>query len=436
MASPAFTRPNLVDRLYLLMDGLGAPAQIFYVLDLAERLQPEVLRSALVRTLTELPQLRTTVVRHWHGYRRRPLALTAVDAASLVTVDREPEAVRRFLQVKPDLAQVPPIRLLLHQGPDQDQLALAMHHSITDGQGALHALERLGLNYGACLAGDPPPATAVAMAENRYRQHWWALPWPDRWQAIRNAAAYVRDGASLPGAKPKPRLATFIDQPLPAQGELRYVRHSLSFDRAAQLMRWAVKRKGSPADVLLTAALQAAVTVWPDQAKLPIVVSLPVSIRPPGNTDVANRVCALDMPVQPGDFDHVFAQIAAGSARARTQKPAVMQILSRAVASRMPPWLFERLASRYLLGTENVRESLTFTAMGTFERGPQAFGPVDVSDSVLLGSLIAPPGLKVHVTPHGGRLNICVAYLDPVISPASIAAFGQALLAELERIAP
>jgi NRPS condensation-like uncharacterized protein len=426
-----FGRPNLLSRLYLRLESIGVASRIYYVLDLAERIDPLALQRALAGLLEDWPQLRSRPVRHWYGYRRTLVPQADVNLDTVLTVSADAAAADVFLQHTPNLVQGLPVQVLLHQGATHDQIVMALDHSLADGRALMVVLARLGEHYGAILTGTPPPPQPAPAPEARYRHLLRSLSWPDRVKAFRQAFRYLWDGAQWPGAHRLPALATFIDAPLPAQGELRYTRLALDVDQPARLIRWAVKRNGSLTDVLLTASLRAALTVWPDQAALPILVTLPVNVRTAGSLEVANLVGVMDFTVRAGDFERIFTQVSAATARARTLRPAVVNLFQFAAASCLPPAIFDRLARRYFSQTVNVRESLTFTAISAFEGGPQRFGPVPVTDSVLLGSLVAPPGLKVHMSRHGGRLNLCVAYLDPVIAPASIAAFTAAVRAEL-----
>jgi NRPS condensation-like uncharacterized protein len=434
--SSDFARPNLLGRVYLGLAHSGLAADMYYVLDLAQRIDPAALRRAVSDLLDELPQLRSRIVRHWYGYRRVVVALADLNLDGVLTVSSDPEAADGFLQHQRNLARELPIRILLHQGAAHDQIVIAVHHSLADGQALVFVVARLGECYGAALKGEPAScAPTRPEREARYRHLLPSLSWSDRWRAFWQALRYLWDGAGLPGSTTDVALATFTDRPLPARGRLRYARIGLSFDEAAGLMRRAVKRKGSLSDVLLTASLRAAITVWPSQAALPIRVSLPVSVRSAEDADVTNRVGVLDFEVRAGGFDEMFEQVSAATTQARALRPAILSMFTFALASYLPPAVFEHLARRYFSQTTNVRESLTFTVLGTLDGGPQRFGPVAVTDSVPLGSVIAPPGLKVHVSPHGGRLNLCVAYLDPVIAPASIAAFVEALRMELDGLA-
>ena len=418
--------------MYLLLDSAGVPSQIYYVLDLADRIDPAALRRALTGLLDDVPQLRSRVVRHWFAFRRILMPLAEVDLDSVLTVTSDDEAADAFFQHRPDLARRLPIQLLLHQSRTHDQLVVAIHHSLADGQALLFLLSRLGDRYAAAITREPLSSLeADPGGEARYRRLLWSLSWPERWRVFQQSFRYLWDGARLPGSSTLPAMATFTDVPLPAEGRLRYVRIGVSFQQIAALMRWAAKRHGSPTDVLLTASLRAAITIWPRQAATAIGVSLPVSVRSSAAFDVTNRVVVMDFLVRAGDFEAMFAQVSTATAQARTRHPAVLNMFKFAVPSYLPPPLFRHLAKRYLNRAANVRESLTFTALGVFDGGPQRFGPATVTDSVLLGSVIAPPAIKVHVSPHGGRLNLCVAYLDPVIAPASIASFADAVRMEL-----
>ena len=432
-----FRRPNLAGRLYLRLDGADRAAQIFYILDITGRVDPAALRRALAGLLDDIPQLRSRVVRRWYGYRREIRAaedLRDADLDAILTVSAGENAVDAFLQRPPNLRGEPPIHVLLHQGRAHDELVVAVHHSVTDGRGMLIVLARLGERYEEAMSGTPAPPATPPRPEPRYRDLLASLAWRDRWTAFRRAVRYVRDGARLPGSPAPVALATFLDVPLPARGRLRYVRIGLSVQQVARLTEWATARQCTRTDVLLTASLCAALRVWPAQAARPIAVSLPVNLRSAADVDVANRVGVLDFQVRAGTFDTILAQVSTATARARERRPAIVNVFTFALASCLPPAVFEWLARRYFNQTVNVRESLTFTYLGGASGGPQRFGPAIVADSVLLSSVVAPPGVKIQVSPHGGRLNLSVAYLDPAISPASVSAFTAAVRAELDAL--
>jgi hypothetical protein len=434
--SHGFARPNLLGRLYLGLAQSGLAADMYYVLDLAQRIEPAALGRAVSDLLDELPQLRSRIERHWYGYRRVIVAPGDQNLDGVLTVSSHPDAADRFFERQRNLTSEPPIQILLHQRATHDQLVIAVHHSLADGQGLVFLVGRLGERYAAALGGEPSSTgRAEAEREPRYRHLLASLSWSERWRAFRQALRYFWDGVGLPGSTRPVALATFIDQPLPARGRLRYARIAVSFDKTAALMRLAVTRKGSLTDVLLTASLRAALSVWPDQAGRPVRVSLPVTVRSAGDTGVTNRVGVMEFQVYGGGFDQMFAQVAAATAEARALRPAIVNVFTYAIASYLPPPVMERLTRRYFSRTTNVRESLTFTVLGAFDGGPQQFGPVAVTDSVPVGSVIAPPGLRILVAGHGGRLNLCVAYLDPVIAPASIVRFTGAVRTELESVA-
>jgi hypothetical protein len=251
---------------------------------------------------------------------------------------------------------------------------------------------------------------------------------------VRLALAYIWDAALLRRSAKTKAVATFTDQPLPVRGRLRYARIGISGDHAARLMRAAVKRRGSLTDLLLTTSLRAALAVWPAQAATPIMVSLPVGVRSAGEVDVTNRVGVIEFPVRAGGFEEMFAQVSAATAQARARRPAVLSVFKFALASCLPPAVLEAAGKRYFNQTTNVRESLTFTVLDTFVGGPRHFGPVAVTDSLPLGSVVAPPGLRILVSAHGGRVNLCVVYLDPVIGCESMRAFTEAIWTELRAI--
>jgi NRPS condensation-like uncharacterized protein len=430
----AFARPNLLGRLYLGLAHSGLAADMFYLLDLAQWLDRAALERAVSDLLDDLPQLRSRAVRRWYGYRRVLIALQDLRPDDLLTVSTDPEAADVFLQRPYDPARELPIRILLHRRATHDQLVIGLHHSVADGEALLFVLARLGECYAAALGGHRAARTPPER-EARYRDLLTSLTWSDRGRAFCRAMRYLWDGAGLPASRKAVPLATFTDQRLPARGRLRYARIGVSFDEAAVLMRRAVKRRGSLSDVLLTASLRAAITVWRDQAAMPIGVSLPVSVRSAGQHDVTNRVCGIEFQVCAGGFDEMFAQVSAAMAQARAVKPAIVNVFTFALASYLPPAVFEHLARRYFNRATNVRESLTFTVMGTFDGGPQRFGPVAVTDSLPVGSVIAPPGIRLLVAGHGGRLNLSVAYLDPVIAPKTIGAFIDAVRTELAAVA-
>jgi NRPS condensation-like uncharacterized protein len=137
-----FTRPNLLGPLYLRLDSIGGAARIYYVLDLAERIDPAALRRALAGLVEDWPQLRSRVVRHCYGYRRTLVPQSEVDLDSVLKVSVVAGAADTFLQHKPDLRRELPVQVLLHQGPTHDQLVMALHHSLADGRALMVVLAR------------------------------------------------------------------------------------------------------------------------------------------------------------------------------------------------------------------------------------------------------------------------------------------------------
>ncbi len=418
--------PNLVDRLYLLLDEIGAPSQIYWGFELERAPDPERLLEAVQATLTDAPRLRSRVKRSSLGYTRALLPLNRELLEQVVTFLKTPQEVERFEQARPVLGQEPPFRLgLLRRDDGSARLLIAMHHSACDANGALIVIRRLAEHYGR--AGGAGPTVKISGRATSFRGYVQEMDWRDRAVTALRTAHIFRMFAGLFSAKAEPvTYANFIDRALPSSGKLRYKTLSISFDRISQAMRWAVKRGGTPLDVLITAAVRAGAQTWPPEDEHPIMVDIPVNLRAKAEQDVANRVGVIDFLVPAKDalnFEQTFPLVQAATTEARAKTPAVHHVFRRALISYLPPDVFRRLAGRYFDKPVNTRETIVVSALDLFENPLANFGSITVKDNQLYGSLLAPPGIRLGITNAGGRINITAGFLDPTTRESSIDRF-------------
>lgn len=420
---------NAIERLFFRLDAIGAPSQIFWAFSLDGRPAREPLERALAATIDAVPRLASTVHRRPWGFERRPVT---VDVQACLEISPAATAREAFEQAHPDLARRPPVRVFVQpRGEGGADLVLALHHSVADAYGALIVARHLAQAY-AAIATDaplPPPPPLRPPGTRRYLSE---LDAEERRAALRESTHMLSMLKSI--KRPQQPFATFVDQPLPTTGRLRYRVLALSFDRVSRLMRWSARRQGSPLDALMAATVVAASKTWPQPEARPVVLSLPVSLRGEHEQDICNRAGIMDMAVPAADaldlaaaFEHIRRQTAA----ARRRTPAILQLVRRMPISALPPSLFERLAGDYFDKPDNTRESIAVTALPLMEQPLTRFGTHAVEDCALYGSLLAPPGLRLSVVKSGGRLALSFAYLEPATAPATIDRLLTTLDAEL-----
>jgi hypothetical protein len=412
---------NLADRLYLLLDGIGAPAQIFVGVELDGRLDGAALHRAAIALIRDHPKLNTCVVRGLLGYRRVP---AEGDRLSELVIEARHE--RTFLQKRLDLRRSRGIQwLCIDHAAGGSTLLMTVHHSICDGASALVALERLSVLYGHFAGGKTSiPEVAAGDMPHRYREYLRKMPVRERLSTIVNA--FVHFARMMAGLEASAPCATFTDMPLPCTGELRRRMVAIPTPAVHCLMRWAVRRRATVADALLAAALVSGVSTWPQREAHPVLISLPLGGG--GGEGFANRMTSfwLRVPMERCDsFPAALQAVAEQTASARRPTAGVRETLvERAALSFLPPVVFERMARGYFARRTNRRETMTFSVLsGPLDAPMTRFGDLSIRDVFTAGSLLAPPGLRLGVVAAPGKLNLCISYLYPVISESSMDRF-------------
>lgn len=411
---------NLVDRLYLLLDGIGAPAQIFIGVELDGRLDPSALHLAANALICDYPKLDTRVERRLLGYRRVSTRGNASD--DLVILSRAESA---FLQKRLDLRGSRGIQWLgINRDDGSSMLLMAVHHSVCDGASALVALERLSAHYGYLTGGKTsvPDAVAVAMP-HRYREYLRKMPAQERLSTIVNAFTHF---TRLAGFAVSEACATFTDMPLPCTGELRRRIIAIPTRDVHHLMRWGIRRRATVADALLAAAVVSGVSTWPQNEPNLVAVNLPLGGR--ADAGLANRMMSswVRIPLDRcKSFPDALRSVTEQTAPARRPAAGIREtIVENAALSFLPPIVFDRMARGYFAQRRNTRETTTFSVLGGPLDPPMTeFGNLRVLDVFVAGSVLAPPGLRLGIVAAPGKLNLCISYLYPVISETSMDRF-------------
>ena len=434
---PSSVAPNLVDRLFLLLDGLQGSASLnLYWLGLAGDLEREALSEALAEALERTPVLRSTVIRGAWGFRRTARPLTPGDLDALLGWDETgSDEVAFALHRRPwDMARDLPIRLLVQRLPaGGSRLVAAMHHSATDAMGGYFFLDRLAAHYGARLAGEAPPAWPAPPATRSYLAYWRTLPLGLRLRGYARALGSFRELTAA-----QPACATFGDQPLPARGAFAWTAVAVPEALGPALRAWARAGGGTLRDLLLAAVAVAGTRTWPQDGPLPVVAMVPSNLRDGVPTDVANRVA--EVPVRlpaeaAGALEAAFAAATAATAVARDRPQAFARIAERGLASRLPPGLFRRAVGTHLDRSPNRTMSLVFSNLGVVDAFPRDFGPVRVTAVGGAPPLTMPPGLAVVPATRGGRLVLTLAWLEPALAAESVRRFAATTLEILESAA-
>jgi hypothetical protein len=422
---PTVTPPahslNLADRLFLLLDGIGAPAQIFVGVELDGRLEAAALHRAASALIRDYPKLNTRVVRGLLGYRR----VYADDNGSndLVVLASSECA---FLQKQLDLRGSRGVQwLCIERGDGGSTLLMTVHHSVCDGGSALAAMERLSSLYGHFAGGKTSiPGVAGGDMPHRYREHLKKMPARERLSTITNG--FVHTARMIAGLESSPPCATFTDMPLPCTGELRRRMIAIPTPDVHYLMRWAVRRRATVADALLAATLVSGASTWPQREAHPALICLPIGGG--SGAGPANRAVSFQLRVpleRCKSFPDALQAVAERTEPARRPNAGIREtLIERTGLSLVPPAVFERLARGYFARRTNTRETLTFTVLsGPLDAPMPRFGDLRVQDVFIAGSLLAPPGLRLGVVAAPGKLNLCISYLYPVILESSMDRF-------------
>ncbi len=432
-------RPNLVDRLFLLLDGLQGPSSMnLYALSLDALPDLAVLRQAIADLLAEQPLLRTRVTRGRFGFARHAVADEPVD--ELFTVGEPGPGAgfaapceRDFMRARVDLARQAPFRLLVRQAPDGARLVAGIHHSVADGIGGYFVLDRLAAHYAARLAGLPPDPPPADVPPRSYAAYFAKLTFAERRRALLGAARSFHELIF-----PKVDCATLGDVPLPTRGEFAWLEVPLPTADLPALKARARALGGTLNDLLLASVARAAAATWPDPAGRPHQVMVPASMRDGAAIDPSNRVAELRFAIPAaalGSVEAVFAHVKEWTPLARDRARAFATICQNAVVSRLPPGLIRGVVTQSLALPNNHTLTFVFSNTGVLDPQPRDFGPIGVTRVAGMPPLTMPPGLGVVAATARGQLTLTVAWVDPALHAERVAAFIATLTAELARLA-
>jgi NRPS condensation-like uncharacterized protein len=430
-------RPNLVDRLFLLLDGLQGPSSMnLYALSLDAFPDLAVLRDALADLLAEQPLLRTRVARGPLGFRRRAVAVEAVDA--VLTVGEagpgagfEAPAERDFMRRRVDLATQAPFRLLVRPAPEGGRLVAGIHHSVADGIGGYFVLDRLAAHYAARLEGRPPEPAPADVAPRSYGAYFRKLPGGDRRRALLGAARTFKELVA-----PEVDCATFGEVPPPARGEFAWREVPLPPEDLPALKARARALGGTLNDLLLAAVARAGALTWPDPAGRPHQVMVPVSLRDGAAVDPSNRVADMRFAIPAsalGSVEAALAHVKDWTPLARDRGRAFAAICQNALVSRLPPGVIRPIVAKSLETPRNQTLTFVFSNTGVLDPQPRDFGPIRVTRVAGQPPLTFPPGLGVVAATSRGALALTVAWVDPALAEDRVAAFIGTLKEELAR---
>ncbi|MEO1173530.1 MAG: hypothetical protein AAFX94_15980, partial [Myxococcota bacterium] len=331
-----------------------------------------------------------------------------------------------------DLAKDPPIRVAMERTADRrTRIVMALHHSVSDALGALEILKRLGEHCRAIESGRALRPRGRPGATRGYGAFFFELSGSARWRLVRRFARQLAGMISFGGYRTgSSACATFADSKEPGcVGPLQFCVVRLPWQQVGRLLRVALRYRGTLTDLLLAVVLRAGCRVWPDASRPVVHASVPLSLRNSsflGNPVLPNNVL-VPWP-QDRRLDELMSMIVEQSGRRRGVEGGLFQAAERMMLSVLPPWLASWLIRRAFAGKENTRETLTFTSLGQLEPCIREFGDRPVADAYCVGSLLAPPGLKIAVVPATGSLNLVIHWLGGVTGPEQI----KALISEIK----
>lgn len=439
MASPD-VRPNLVDRLFLLLDGLQGPSSMnLYALALDAMPDLPTLRLALADLLVEQPLLRTRVRAGRLGFTRHAVADEPIEGVFTLGepgpgAGFDAPAERDFMRARVDLAIQAPFRLLLRPTPDGARLVAGIHHSVADGIGGYFVLDRLAAHYAARLEHRPPDPPPADVPPRSYGAYFRKLTFAERRRALLGAARSFHELVA-----PDLDCATFGDVPLPTRGEFAWREVPLPPDWLPPLKARARGLGGTLNDLLLAAVARAGALTWPDPQGRPHQVMVPASMRDGAAVDPSNRVAELRFAIPAaslGSTEAVLAHVKDWTPLARDRARAFATICQNALVSRLPPAFIRGVVTKSLALPNNHTLTFVFSNTGVLDPQPRDFGPIRVTRVAGMPPLTMPPGLGVVAATSRGQLTLTVAWLDPALAPARVAAFIAALERELAALLP
>ncbi|MEB3222134.1 MAG: hypothetical protein VKS61_08670 [Candidatus Sericytochromatia bacterium] len=409
--------PNLVERLFLAIDGIQAAPVVHLVVELAGVPDRAVLAEALGALVAETALLRTRVVEGRLGFRRQVLG--GPGEGTLLWREGLPSGPLPGPERLP-LQDAPPFQVALQVlGPSRSRLVLSVHHAAGDGRGTVHLADRLAEHYTALQQDRQAPPLPQGQ-HPRFRDEFRALGGPARWQVVRGLGRAL---AEVEQARQGLRLATFMDTPLPAHGDLHHAVLRLEGETVQRWRRWARSQGGSLGDWLLAVWLAAACRVWPDEVGRPGRLSLPVDLRPSGTRGLANHTAEvpLHLPALASEPVPLFRTISALSPAARDRQVVLSRLAERAIASLLPPAWFRRALGAHLALPRNATLTGAFSNLGDMDSQLRDLGPVRVTGGWMVGPVASPPGQSTWALTLRGTLTLAVGYHVPGVAPTSIA---------------
>jgi NRPS condensation-like uncharacterized protein len=431
-------RMVLVDRLFLLLDGLQGPSSLnLYSVSLDRPLEPGIFKAAVADLLAEQALLRTRALRGSWSLRRYALPVQDVDEVlfwgqdSLGAGWEAPEELA-FMRRPLDLSTQPPVRILARPSQGGARVVMGLHHSVADGVGGYFVLDRLAAHYTARLGGQAVEAAPVAPAR-AYRSYFRRFKPVEKRRAIFGMGNVLKEMLFDLGP-----YAMFGDVAPPAQGQFAWRELVLPESFVPALRAGARERGGTLNDLLLAATAEAGVATWPVQDHRPVLVMIPVSLRDGPTVDMTNRVAELPIRLPADaclDFEAAFAVVKERTPLARDRGRAFARICQYGIASWLPPKWVRPIVARSLARPENHALTYVFSNTGVLDPQPRDFGPAKVLSVAGQPPLTFPPGLGIVAATARGRLTLTVAWVDPVLRADRVELFCAALLRRLGAIA-
>lgn len=434
---PADIKPNMVDRVFMRLDGIQKSANLYLFVTLEGRLDQAVFSTALQQTLEELPLLRTLVKPGIFGYARRVVPLDTIDPSEFLRFAQGAQEEAAFLQEPLDLEHQLPVRVLVTPG-ESTRLTVALNHSTGDASGGFFFIDRLAQRYSSLLTGKPLPELPRDPLPRSYFSHVRRLPWPIFLSAcLQTARTFVEVGMPWSKAARALECATFTDLPLPIQGDMRCRIDTIEPVQVDLLKAWARAHGGTLSDLLLAVIAVVGCRVWPPEQRA-VIAMLPVSLRTNAPKDVSNRVSEVSIRLEPhacNSLQEAFEAVRQATPAARDGISAACKIFERALVSHMPPGMLRPIVAKHFDRPINRTMTFVFSNLGVLDPLPGDFGSSQVVAASFIPPLSTPPGFGLGLATVKGRLSYCIGYNHPAITEASIARFCEAFAEELRQLA-
>lgn len=407
---------TLTERFFGRMAFIGFPFQIYLDVELEGSLDAAALFTALRRAITDHPRLLVRLAPSRLGLRR--WAAHAGSIAQERVIRRHPtsEALDERRGDPLDLELVGPVRLDIHERGLATRLVIALHHAMTDAQGAITFYERLAERYVEATGGGPV-SPVVPSPDARRRRLLDRAPLRVRAAAVGAALSPFRE--LIPGARSRPS-ARFYDAST-ADGSVMHTRRAtLPSTVVSALVRAAARRGASLNDVLVAAVTVAAQEVWPQSDDAPVGLDVPVNLRE-SSADVADHAgpfrFQIPAPVT-RDFDATLAAVCERTRAARTRTPSIVQSFGSTIPSYLPPAMFDGGVGGFIRANPTGGDSLCVSNVGTLTGRLRDFGPLRLTDASVYANA---PGLRMMILPSPRGLGLTFSYFSPLISDANVA---------------